>query len=75
MIFKHMGIALMLTLSICLLTACGPKEENTATDNVDSSITFDEMMDKTNSNEFKEKYGNKLPWGNVSDETKNKPNT
>ena len=66
------SIFMMLILSVCLLTACGPKEENTATDN---SITFEEVMDKTNSNEFEEKYGNKLPWGNVSDKTQNEPNT
>ena len=61
------SIFMMLILGVCLLTACGPKEENTTTDNVDSSITFEDSFDENKVDAFKDKYGNKLPWGNSSD--------
>ena len=67
--FKHIGIIMMLIMSIALLTACGPKEENTTTDNVDSSITFDEALDENKVDAFKDKYGDKLPWGSSGNKT------
>ena len=61
--FMKASILIMLIMGICLLTACGPKEENATTDNVDSSITFDDALDESKIDAFKDKYRDKLPWG------------
>ena len=67
--FMKASILIMLIMGICLLTACGPKEENTTTDNVDSSITFEDALEESKVDAFKDKYGDKLPWGGSGNKT------
>ena len=55
--FMKASILIMLIMGICLLTACGPKEENTTTDTINPNNTVNEEIIE----EFKDKYGNKLP--------------
>ena len=57
-------IVLVLMLSICLLTACGPKDDSTNEN--DSGINIGEYVDENAVEAFKDKYGDKLPWGNGS---------
>lgn len=52
--FMKASILIMLIMGICLLTACGPKEENT--------ISTPDTVDKTTVDTFKDKFGDKLPW-------------
>ena len=76
--FKHIGIILMLIMSIALLTACGPKEENTTTDNVDSTVATEETQNPTGAtigswNEntkdaIKNQFEGMFPFGKDSDE-------
>ena len=67
--FMKASILIMLIMGICFLTACGPKEENTATDNVDSSITIEDALDENKVDAFNDKYGDKLPWGGSGNKT------
>ena len=58
-------IVLVLMLSICLLTACSPKDDGTTNED-NSEINIGEYVDENAVDAFKDKYGDKLPWGNGS---------